>query len=134
MKKINFLIKINSYGIYFVSVLIGFVFYTGIASLINTKFDFQYIMNKNSDDPDNVRHLYLFGEKPSGLAGALTLGYFSHSFILSLMKTNEKQENNKRDLFWGYCLVCLTYTLIGLLGYVGFSGRNFDSEFKDVSI
>ena len=132
MKKVNFLIKINSYGIYFVSILIGFVLYTGFHSMFTTSFDFQYIENKN--EPDNkVRHLYLFGENPSMLAGALTMGYFSHSFVLSLMQNNEKQENNKRDLFYGYSLVCLTYTLIGLLGYIGFAGSEFNATFKDVT-
>jgi len=131
MKNIEFLIKINSYGIYFVSVLIGYVFYTGIYSIFTTSYDFEYKMNYNK--PDNeVRHLYLFGDNPSMLAGSLSMGYFSHSFVLSMMKNNEKQENNKRDLFLGYCLVCLTYVLIGLLGYVGFSGKDFDAEFKDV--
>ena len=100
--------------------------------MFTTSFDFQYIENKN--EPDNkVRHLYLFGENPSMLAGALTMGYFSHSFVLSLMQNNEKQENNKRDLFYGYSLVCLTYTLIGLLGYIGFAGSEFNATFKDVT-
>ncbi len=98
--------------------------------MFTTSFDFEYKLNKN--DSTSERHLYLFGENPSMLAGALTMGYFSHSFVLSMMKSNEKQENNKRDLFYGYCLVCLTYTLIGLLGYIGFSGSSFDAVFKDV--
>jgi hypothetical protein len=131
MKKINFLIKINSYGVYFVSILIGFVFYQGIHSIFTSKFDFEYIENKDSTKTE-VRHLYLFGENPSMLAGALTMGYFSHSFVLSMMQSNEKQENNKRDLFFGYCLVCLTYTSIGLLGYIGFSEIQFEAEFKAV--
>jgi amino acid permease len=133
MKKVNFLIKINSYGVYFVSILIGFVFYQGIHSLFTQKFDFEYIENKNAPDTQ-VRHLYLFGENPSMLAGALTMGYFSHSFVLSMMQNNEKQENNKRDLFFGYCLVCFTYVLIGLLGYIGFSEIQFDAIFKDVKL
>lgn len=134
MKQINFLIKINSYGIYFVSILIGYVLYTGIYSMATTNFDFQYLKNEEAKPgEDIVRHLYLFGENPYSLAGALSMGYFSHSFVLSMMKSNEKQENNKRDLFFGYCLVCLTYTTIGLFGYIGFTGKQFKPEFKAVS-
>jgi hypothetical protein len=134
MKEISFLIKINSYGIYFVSILIGFVFYTGIYSMATTNFDFQYLQNVEKQEGEEiVRHLYLFGENPCMLAGALTMGYFSHSFVLSLMKSNEKQENNRRDLFFGYCLVCLTYTSIGLMGYIGFTGQQFKPQFVDVS-
>jgi sodium-coupled neutral amino acid transporter 9 len=132
MKQINFLIKINSYGVYFVSVLIGYIFFTGFKSMLNTTFDFQYIINKDASVAE-PRHLYLFGDNASMLAGSLTMGYFSHSFVLSVMKNNENQENNKRDLFYGYCLVCLTFVLIGLLGYVGFSGKNFIPIFQDVS-
>jgi hypothetical protein len=130
-KEIGLLIKLNSYGIYFVSVLIGFVIYTGIASMVNTKFDFEY--KENTNNPDEPRHLYLFGENPSMMAGTLTLGFFSHSFVLSMFKNNANQENNKRDLFFGYCLVSFTYVSVGVLGYIGFSGINFQPEFKDVN-
>ncbi len=134
MKEINFLIKINSYGIYFVSILIGYVLYTGVYSMATTNFDFQYLINVDKTEGEEVvRHLYWLGENPCMLAGALSMGYFSHSFVLSMMKSNEKQENNKRDLFYGYCLVCLTYSVIGLFGYIGFSGDQFGAEFKAVS-
>ncbi len=114
--------------------MIGFVFYTGIYSMATTNFDFQYLQNVEKQEGEEiVRHLYLFGENPCMLAGALTMGYFSHSFVLSLMKSNEKQENNRRDLFFGYCLVCLTYTSIGLMGYIGFTGQQFKPQFVDVS-
>lgn len=116
------LIKLNSFGIYFVSVLLIFVMSTGIYSLATTSFDFEYIKNIGQE---GVRHLYLFGESPAVLAGTLSLGYFSHSFVLPLMKNNEKQENNKRDLFLGYLLVMLTYIIVGISGYIGFSGSYF---------
>lgn len=137
IKKDNaILIKINSYGIYFVSMLLLFVYYIGISSLFNTNYDFEYKKNKeippgSTEEP--VRHLYLFGENPSLMAGSLTLGFFSHSFVLALMKNNAKQENNRRDLFYGYLLVALTYITIGILGYIGFTGKDFDVTFKDVS-
>lgn len=131
MKQITFLIKINSKGIYFVSILILYVFYTGIHSLTNTTFDFEY--KQNMDAPNNeIRHLYLFGENPALLAGSLSLGYFSHSFVLPMMKNNENQENNKRDLLIGYILVAITYISIGIFGYIGFSGSNYEALFKDV--
>lgn len=131
MKKINFLIKINSYGIYFMLILLVFIIYTGFSSIYNTTYDFNYL--KNSDDPTQPRHLYLFGENPSLLAGSLTMGFFSHSFVLPIIKNNANQKNNKRDLFYGYCLVTLTYIIIGILGYIGFSGKKFSPNFYDVS-
>ena len=128
MKNMTPLIKLNSYGIYFVSILLIFVIVQGFISLFTTTFDFQYIKNE-TDNP--IKHLYLFGAKPSVLAGTLCLGYFSHSFVLPLMKNNEKQENNKRDLFLGYLCVMLTYIIVGIAGYIGFSGKGFKGEFED---
>jgi len=127
-KDIGFLVKLSSYGIYFISILIIFVIITGITSLINTGFSFDYIKNKpNSEE----RHLKLFGENPALFAGTLSLGYFCHTAILPVLKSNKNQENNTRDLFLGYCFVCLTFSLCGILGYIGFSGKNFDVDFKD---
>ena len=128
-KDINFLLKINSLGVYFVIIIVSFIIYTFIDSLANTKFDFELIKNTLEGD---VRHLKLFGENICKLAGSLSLGYFSHSIILPILKNNEKQENNRRDLFIGYILVCLTYMFLGITGYIGFSGKNYDPAFADV--
>jgi len=124
-KEMTFIMKINSYGIYFSVLLMGFVVYNFIYSLTDTNFDFQYIVNTEAD---KTRHLYLFGENPLQLAGTLSMGLFCHSFILPIMKNNEKPENNRRDLFIGYTLVCFTYMIIGIFGYIGFSGINFTPE------
>ena len=127
-KEVGFLVKLSSYGIYFISILIIFVIGNGIASLINTHFSFDYIKNRpNSEE----RHLKLFGENPALFAGTLSLGYFCHTAVLPVLKSNKNQENNTRDLFLGYCFVCLTFSLCGILGYIGFSGKNFDVDFKD---
>lgn len=129
LKNMTILIKLNSFGIYFVSVLLLFVISMGVYSMATTSFDFEYIKNIGQE---GVRHLYLFGEKPAVLAGTLSLGYFSHSFVLPLMKNNAKQENNKRDLLLGYLLVMLTYIIVGLSGYIGFSGSYFKKpNFED---
>ena len=136
LKEITFLIKISSKGIFFVSFLLLFVLYIGFKSFGNTTYDFQYIAN-NGISPS---HISLFGDDPSLLAGALSLGYFTHTIIISVMKNNEKPENNKRDLFLGYLLVFITYTSIGIIGYFGFAGSDFyeyyakGKEFTDVKL
>ena len=127
-KDIGFMVKLSSYGIYFISILIIFVLYTGISSLINTKFDFKYIANKLNSEK---RHLKLFGENPALFAGALSIAYFTHTTILPVLKSNKNQENNIRDLSLGYYFACFTFSFSGILGYIGFSGKNFDIEFKD---
>jgi amino acid permease len=128
-KDINFLLKINSLGVYCVILIISFVFYNFIKSLLNTNFEIGYIKNTEGAP---VSYLLLFGPDISKLAGMLSLGYFSHSIILPILKTNEKQENNRRDILIGYLLVCFTYIFIGITGYIGFSGKEFKGRFDDV--
>ena len=127
-KDIGFIVKLSSFGIYFISILIIFVLYTGISSLINTKFDFDYITNKLNSEK---RHLKLFGENPALFAGTLSMAYFSHTTVLPVLKSNKNQENNIRDLSLGYYFACFTFSFSGILGYIGFSGKNFDIEFKE---
>ena len=128
LREMHFLAKFNSYGIYFVSALLVFVIYTGISTLAKDSFKFEY---KENIEGNKERYLFLFGENPGLLAGTLSIGLFSHSVILPLLKNNRNQENNQRDLFFGYLCVTLTYIIIGILGYIGFSGSEFGSEFKD---
>ena len=127
-KDVGFLVKLSSFGIYFISVLIIFEIYTGISSFINTDFDFEYIKNNENSDK---RHLKLFGEDPSMFAGTLSMGYFCHTAILPIIKANKNQENNLRDLILGYIFVGLTFSLSGIFGYIGFSGKKFGIEFEE---
>jgi hypothetical protein len=129
MREVNLLIKVNSYSVYFVSIIILYVIMRGIFALWYTSYDFEY---KHNVEDNIVRHILLYGENPNILFGILTGSFFSHSFILPIMKNNENAKNNKRDLFIGYFLVYITYLLVGILGYIGFSDRNFDPNFKKV--
>ena len=127
-KDIGLLVFISSFGCYFISVLIGYALYTGIYSMVTTEFKFDYIKNK---DGENIRYLYLFGENPALLAGTLSMGYFCHTAILPILKSNKNQSKNIRDLFLGYLFVGSVYVFCGVIGYVGFSGKQFKAEFKD---
>ena len=127
-KDVGFLVKLSSYGIYFISVLMIFVIYTGISSIFKNDFDFEYIKNNENSDK---RHLKLFGENPAIFAGTLSMGYFCHTSILPVLKSNKNQENNTRDLILGYIFVGLTFSLSGIFGYIGFSGKDYDIEFQE---
>ncbi|XP_061555059.1 neutral amino acid transporter 9 isoform X2 [Phycodurus eques] len=54
------------------------------------------------------------------LTGVLTLAFFIHNCIITLMKNNKHQENNVRDLSVAYLLVGLTYLYVGVLIFATF--------------
>ncbi|XP_026797522.3 sodium-coupled neutral amino acid transporter 9 [Pangasianodon hypophthalmus] len=54
------------------------------------------------------------------LTGVLTLAYFIHNCIITLMKSNKNQENNVRDLSLAYLLVGLTYLYVGVMIFASF--------------
>ncbi|KAG8011009.1 Sodium-coupled neutral amino acid transporter 9, partial [Nibea albiflora] len=54
------------------------------------------------------------------LTGVLTLAFFIHNCIITLMKSNRHQENNMRDLSVAYLLVGLTYLYVGVLIFAAF--------------
>ncbi|XP_047229018.1 sodium-coupled neutral amino acid transporter 9 [Girardinichthys multiradiatus] len=54
------------------------------------------------------------------LTGVLTLAFFIHNCIITLMKSNKKQENNVRDLSLAYLLVGGTYMYVGVLIFAAF--------------
>ncbi|XP_018600382.2 neutral amino acid transporter 9 [Scleropages formosus] len=54
------------------------------------------------------------------LTGVLTLAFFIHNCIITLMKNNRDQKKNVRDLSLAYLLVGLTYLYVGVLIYAAF--------------
>ena len=127
-KEISCLVFLSSFGCYFVNVLIIYLIYTGIDSIVNNDFKFEYIKNKDNSE---IRYLYLLGENPALLAGTLSMGFFCHTAILPILQSNKHQDKNIRDLFLGFCFVGFVYGVCGVLGYVGFSGKEFKADFKD---
>ena len=59
------------------------------------------------------------------LAGCLCAGYFLHQFSLPIVKNSANPDKVKRDLFLGYFMVFMSFILVGLMGYFGFSGYKF---------
>lgn len=67
----------------------------------------------------------MFNSDFSPLAGLLGIGYFLHTVSLPIIKNNANQNNNERDVFFGYVLVGLSYIFVGIMGSIGFSGVYF---------
>jgi len=64
--------------------------------------------------------IHQFSPNFPDLMAMLSLAFFIHSAVITLLKSNEKQENNTRDLSLGYLLVGLTYAGIGSLFFLAF--------------
>ncbi|KAI2660134.1 Sodium-coupled neutral amino acid transporter 9 [Labeo rohita] len=62
------------------------------------------------------------------LSGVLTLAFFIHNCIITLMKNNRHQENNVRDLSLAYLLVGLTYLYVGVLIFAAFPSPPLTKE------
>ena len=128
-------IRINSGGIFFVMVIIGFLICVGIRALAINTFttDTETIPDSNkkcSDDWNCLKHnnkveISLYETNFFLLSGILTLSYFLHNCIAVIMKNNEKQENNNRDLSLGYFAAGSSYLSIAVIGYFGFRGNGF---------
>lgn len=52
--------------------------------------------------------------------GVLTLAFFIHNCVITLLKNNRIPENNVRDLSVAYILVGLTYTYVGIMIFSAF--------------
>nr|XP_020661188.1 sodium-coupled neutral amino acid transporter 9 [Pogona vitticeps] len=54
------------------------------------------------------------------LTGVLTLAFFIHNCVITLLKNNKNQEKNVRDLAIAYFLVGITYLYVGVLIFAAF--------------
>ncbi|KAK2588651.1 hypothetical protein KPH14_006417 [Odynerus spinipes] len=54
------------------------------------------------------------------LSGMLSLSFFIHNIIITIMQSNRDQSKNGRDLTIAYVLVTITYVIVGVVFYVCF--------------
>lgn len=132
-KDIRIFMKIGSFGVIFVVMLMVFIIYTGIVALTNTEFSIGTMAESDATNWDeNKRTLVLFYGNYPQLLGVLCAGYFLHTCSLSIVRNSKNPEKNTRDVFIGYFMVFVSYAICGSLGYIGFMGVNFASYFNNV--
>jgi len=113
IRKIGLFVKFSSYGVIFVFILLFFIIGMGIYGFTNTHYVlFQTIQNESE--------INLFSQNYPPLLGILGGGYFLHVITLPIIKNAKKPEDNAKNVFIGYFLTFLSYTLCGIFGYFGF--------------
>jgi len=85
-----------------------------------------------TDWNETTRTLVKWNLNFAPLAGDLCTGYFLHTCSLSVLRSSKNPEKTNRDLFLGYLLVWISYSVVGLFGYIGFMGYSFRDFFDGV--
>lgn len=130
-RDLSLFILMSSYGAIAIIIIALFILSVGIYSLSNTNY--QSVWLPTQDDLDvqneelmvNIRNVFLINSNFTPLAGVLGIGYFLHPVAVPIVRNNLIQKNNERDLSWGYIMVFISYIVIGVFGYYGFSGVYF---------
>ncbi|CAH0548905.1 unnamed protein product [Brassicogethes aeneus] len=104
-KSPTFFTKFNSLGTVSVGYIIFFVAVKSYSFGINL--------------PNWDQEIYLKSTF-SALSGMLSLSYFIHNIIISIMRSNKNQQNNKRDLSIAFGLITFTYLFLGVTFYIAF--------------
>lgn len=130
LKSPTFFTKFNALGT--LSVLYLLIFVIVKAAHWGIHFEIH-----DSNSPDFIP---LFQSSFPALSGVLSLAYFIHNCVLSIVRNQKNPENNSRDLAIAFCLVACTYLTIGLVFYISFPLEkkcivdNFLSNFRSSDV
>jgi hypothetical protein len=106
-------------------MIMSFIVGVGILGFTNTNYVFTQPDNPQQKDPFYIK---LFSSNFAPLMGILGGGYYLHNITLPIIRNSANPKNNARDVFIGYFLVFISYTLCGIMGYFGFSGTYFTKD------
>lgn len=121
-KNLGIFVKINTFGVIPIIIIVLFIIGIGFYSFTNTTFVYSL--------PEKIRNpqaalIYMTNSGFPPLMGILGGGYYLHNITLPIIRNSKNPENNKRDVLIGYFLVFISYIVCGSLGYYGFSGSYF---------
>ena len=132
IRNISVFVKINTIGVLFILMIMGFIIGVGIYAFTNTTFTFV--------DP-GVPHVHgepqfivLANSNFGSLLGILGGGYYLHNITLPIIRNAKEPKNNARDVFIGYFLVFFSYAMCGVMGAFGFRGTYFTETLKEPNI
>ncbi|VDM60912.1 unnamed protein product [Angiostrongylus costaricensis] len=109
-KSPTFFTKFNVLGTLSVFYLLAFT----AAKLFECGF------NMDFTDRESIHYAKPFSWKFPALTGTMTLSYFIHNAVLTILRNQHNPEHNTRDLAIGYLLAVVCYVFIGFTFYAGF--------------
>ncbi|CAI4227100.1 unnamed protein product [Auanema sp. JU1783] len=109
-KSPTFFTKFNVLGT--ISVVYLLVF-TG-SKFVECGFNMDFV------NPNSIHYVKLFNWKFPALTGTLTLSYFIHNAVRTILRNQRNPENNARDLSIAYCLAAGCYVYIAVAFFAGF--------------
>ncbi|XP_032822061.2 neutral amino acid transporter 9-like isoform X1 [Petromyzon marinus] len=107
-----FFARFNNLGT--VSVVYLLILVTVKASQWGIHLDFHWISTSDRHFVPEFRQFF------PAMTGILTLAFFLHNCVITLVKNNRHPENNVRDLSIAYGLVGFTYLYVGILVFASF--------------
>lgn len=133
----SYIQKVNAFGVVFVVIFLLFIVSNGMKSLKTTEYVYSeqaYEEATANPDAPYTAYIPLSGSKFMPLMGILGGGFYFHNMSLTMVNNAEHPEHNTRNIFIGFLLVFITYSVIGLAGVYGFTGSAFASFTPSVSL
>merc|ERR1712232_400141 len=109
--------RIGSFGVIFVVLLMIFIIATGVVAFTDTEFAIGSTAESNATNwEESKRILVMFNINFSPLLGILCTGYFLHTCALPIVRSSRNPDKINRDMFIGYFMVFVSYATVGTLG------------------
>lgn len=82
-----------------------------------------FIIIKGTINISQVNQVTVFKSDIFTLSGVFSLAFMPHQAIIPIVKRNEKQKNNARDLAVSFVWAWLVYGLVGCFGAIAIAGK-----------
>jgi sodium-coupled neutral amino acid transporter 9 len=149
-KRLTLLVKFNSFGVFFVLFLLVFIIYSSTYAMVhpettvphNATEVVQYVFqNVTPGNGTTVYTNYLqnFSVQFSHLLAILSLSFFIHNVIVSILASKKSLRHTRRDIAIAFVLAGLCYLIPGVMGSVAFRfsenmEQNFLNQFSSENI
>ena len=112
IKNLRYLLKICQWGIIGIFMYVFFLFYKAIENIVAGN-----VIQQN---------LKFFSPDFATLGGIYSLAFFVHNNLITIVKTNQFPEKNRRDVILSFILTGGVYLFIGLFGAIAIAGLTID--------